>query len=610
MGSLALGNEGTSGSASGRLLARALPEKRAFLKLPEGYSRERISVKFKDGTDFRAVAGELRGTELARTPGLASLLKRIGRRWERAYTHDDTTLEKIRQHGQRLSGEALPDLRLQFEVTLPSGVNALEIVNALMALDCVEYAAPVPTSILLPQSPPPERVYWQDYLQAHPAGIDADYLWATFGTRGSGVRVVDIEFDFNSNHADLPVITRIPGGFQYTAAGNDHGTAVFGIMAMKPNNGFGGNGIAPDAQYFFSNAWKTSSYADIGDAVLRAMPYLSPGDIILIEQQIAGPGGNATTQEGYVSPEWYKPYYDAVKTAIANGLIVIIPAGNGQRNLDDPMFQTGNGGHYPFKPENDSGAIYVGGGASSPATLGSDTVRSRLWFSNYGSRVNVQGYGERVYTAGYGLESSTPSNVNYHFTWAFNGTSAAAPIVTGAVALMQSAYKQQSGKPGMNAWEMRAILEGRGAAQQAGTYPVTQKIGPLPNLRESVLATYPTWRLIKLPGSTNTGPLDDFDGDGVQNLMEFALGMNPQLATRVGLPVVDYPGGVPRMFYQADWSAGTTQYIPETSTDLVNWTTTGLTIESLGRSAWAESFRVTAPAGGPRRFLRLRVSQP
>jgi hypothetical protein len=228
--------------------------------------------------------------------------------------------------------------------------------------------------------------------------------------------------------------------------------------------------------------------------------------------------------------------------------------------------------------------------------------------------VNVQGYGERIYTSGYGTselagETSDPPNPNYDFTWNFRGTSGAAPIVTGAAVLVQSAYKQQSGKSGMDSWSMRAILQGRGAPQQAGVNPVTQKIGPMPNLRESVLATYFTWQPVRLPGSQRTGPLDDYDSDGVANLMEFALGMNPQLATQVGLPVVDYPGGVPRMFYQMDHSLGTTQFIPETSTDLANWTSAGLTFESLGVSGRAESFRVTAPAGGDRRFLRLRVQE-
>ena len=594
-----------------RLIARNLPDKRALAEIPIGYSRQRISVKFHDGTDIRAVAGQLRGQEIAGQPGLRAVLAKLGKNWRRAHTTDDETLHQWRVRGEAMAGEALPDLRLQFEVTLPPGLDALQTVNALNALDCVEYAAPVPEKVSLPLTPPPERVYWQDYLQASPAGIDADYLWATFGTRGAGVRVVDIEYDFNANHADLPAISLIPGGAPYTAAGNDHGTAVFGIMAMKPNNGIGGNGIAPDAQYYFAYALKTLSplYFDVGDAIVRSMPSLNPGDIILVEQQIAGPNANETTQEGYVSIEWFKPWYDAVKTAIANGFIVVLPAGNGYRNLDDPMYATGNGGHYPFLAQNDSGAIYVGAGASSPDTLGSDVTRARLPFSNYGSRVNVQGYGERVYTAGYGLESSTPADPNYHFTWNFRGTSSAAPIVTGAAALMQSAYKQRSGRPGMNSRAMRAILEGRGVPQQTGVYPVTENIGPLPNLREALLATYPTWQPLKLPGNVRTGPLDDFDGDGVANLMEFALGMNPQLNTQVGLPVVDFPGGVPRIFYQTDWSAGTTRYIPESSTDLVNWTGSGLTIENLGRSAWAESFRVTAPADGPRRFLRLRVEQ-
>ena len=124
-----------------------------------------------------------------------------------------------------------------------------------------------------------------------------------------------------------------------------------------------------------------------------------------------------------------------------------------------------------------------------------------------------------------------------------------------------------------------------------------------------MLATYPTWQPVKLPGSVKTGPLDDYDGDGVQNLMEFALGMNPQLATQTGLPVVDYPGGIPRMFYQIDHSLGTTDYIAETSTNLLHWTSTGLTTESLGGSGFYESLRTTAPPGTGARFLRLRVSQ-
>jgi hypothetical protein len=586
---------------------RVPPLKQAYERIEPGWSRERLSVKFHDGTDIRAVAGELRGREIAGQPGLRAVLAKLHNHWWRAHTVDDETLRQWRERGEAMSGEALPDLRLLFEVDIPRGLDALEILNALQALDCVEYAAPVPEKASLPLAPPPERIVWQDYLQASPAGIDADYLWATYGTRGAGVRVVDIEHDFNASHADLPAVSLIPGGAPYTAGGNDHGTAVLGIMAMRPNNGFGGNGIAPDAQYFFAYAVKALSPLnfDVGDAILRSMPSLSPGDIILVEQQIAGPNANETTQEGYVSIEWFKPWYDAVKTAIANGFIVVLPAGNGYRNLDDPMYATGNGGHYPFLAQNDSGAIYVGAGASSPATLGSDAVRARLPFSNYGSRVNVQGYGERVYTTGYGLESSTPADPNYHFTWDFRGTSAAAPMVAGAAALMQSAYKQKSGKPGMNSRAMRAILEGRGLPQQAGVNPVSQKIGPLPHLREAVLATYPTWQPVKLPGTVKTGPLDDYDGDGVQNLMEFALGMNPKLATRVGLPVVDFPNGVPRMFYQTDWSAGTTRYIPETSTDLVNWnsmelggTTADNKLEYIvagsrtGQAAWGNTIRL------------------
>ena len=55
--------------------------------------------------------------------------------------------------------------------------------------------------------------------------------------------------------------------------------------------------------------------------------------------------------------EWYEPWYNIIVTCIGNGVTVVECAGNGREDLDDPIYSTGNGGHWPFLPENNSGVI-------------------------------------------------------------------------------------------------------------------------------------------------------------------------------------------------------------------------------------------------------------
>src|SRR5262249_33716082 len=141
---------------------------------------------------------------------------------------------------------------------------------------------------------------------------------------------------------------------------------------------------------------------DIGAAISRALTRLSAGDVILIEQQMAGPnytGDPPETQFGLIPIEWWRPWYDAIRTAAANNVIVVEAGGNGEQNLDSSVYNVGNAGHYPFQAAHDSGAIIVGAGSH---VGGSDVDRSRLWFSNYGSTLDLQGWGEDVYTLGYG----------------------------------------------------------------------------------------------------------------------------------------------------------------------------------------------------------------
>src|SRR5262249_33446305 len=139
------------------------------------------------------------------------------------------------------------------------------------------------------------------------------------------------------------------------------------------------------------------SVYNIANAINVARLQTTPGDVILIEQQAPVCG---LTDYGPV--EWYQSAYDAIKTSTAAGRIVVEAAGNGSVNLDRASC------HNLFKRTVlDSGAIMVGAGAP-PAY--SQTDRARLYFSTYGSRVDLQGWGFSVATTGYGdLQAGGPN---------------------------------------------------------------------------------------------------------------------------------------------------------------------------------------------------------
>ena len=184
------------------------------------------------------------------------------------------------------------------------------------------------------------------------------------------------------------------------------------------------------------------------------------GDIIVLEMQTDGPvAGNAIAD--LVPIEWEKPPYDAIVTAVGNGIIVVEAAGNGSQNLDDPAF---NSGHSPFRADHDSGAIIVGAGGIAAG----QGDRSRMDFSSFGSTVDLQGWGEGVVTAGYGDLFST-DGANSFYTATFNGTSSATPVVAGACAVLQGDQKATNGGSVLTPFEAREILRATGPPQLGGS---------------------------------------------------------------------------------------------------------------------------------------------
>jgi hypothetical protein len=431
-----------------------------------------LEVKFKNDRPMRLRRGrlvELHGAGPSTAASDPALDRIAAGGWMRTYGVGEARLEQLRAAAQARATRPVPDLNQYSRLRLPPQADAAATERELRRLGSVEAvyrvpdAAPPPAPIDYNNPPGP----YQRYLDAAPAGIDARHAWSLPDGRGAGVRVCDVEYDWNPDHADLNSATLL-APITASPFGTDHGTAVIGVLGAK-NNGWGTTGVAEGADLAFTSVYDESGF-NLPAAILRCVAATVPGDVILLEQQTNGPSGGSH----YVPIEWYKPYYDAVVFAVGSGRVVVEAGGNGGENLDSLLYQTGNGGHYPFLAASDSGAIIVGAG-KSPA-YAADQIRSRESFSNYGARIDIQGWGDSVVTTGYG-DLYNLEGPDYLYTSSFSGTSSASAIIAATAAVVQGAYKSRFGVAATPS-VMRNLLRATGTLQQGADH-----IGPLPNLR-------------------------------------------------------------------------------------------------------------------------------
>jgi subtilisin family serine protease len=313
----------------------------------------------------------------------------------------------------------------------------------------------------------------QGYLDSPPDGIGAAEVWSLPGAKGKGVTICDIEGNWNRNHQDLPTGIPLIGGTVIADLGwRNHGTAVLGEVISIPD-AKGTVGISHEAKAMVHSAIVNGVF-NTAAAITNAAATLSAGDVILIELQATGPNGK------YVAMQYWADIFSAIVAATAKGITVVEAAANGNEDFELPVF-AGTG------LQKDSGAIVVGAGIPPTNHFDNDNAyasigvpRSRIWFSNHGRIVNVQGWGWHVTTLGYG--DAQGGGQNRWYTLRFSGTSSASPIVTGAVACLQGRSKAKNGAP-LAPSQVRQILMATGTSQVAGPgVPVTQQIGPLPNL--------------------------------------------------------------------------------------------------------------------------------
>lgn len=364
------------------------------------------------------------------------------------------TPDEIREHMARAKeydpdyAAVAPNFLNYFAVTYPPGTEAESLRRTLAsAWEFVEYATLsgyVPPPPLVNAANEPWR-HLQIYLNAAPVGVDAATAWQQPGGDGAGVRLCDLEqgWGLAIHHEDLPLnrITLASGVDKVFWA---HGTAVLGIIAAVDNQ-VGMVGIAPGVAHIdLVSLWRADGTYNPYDALWHAIHRLGPGDVILLEMQT----------DGGLPIEYYDHMHQLIRQAVAEQIVVIEAAGNGEDNeghlLDTAVNDQGSQVWNPAGPYFDSGAVLVAG---ANVANGQYTATAT---TNHGRRVDCFALGAGVATTA--VQSANPQTNNL-YTGGFNGTSAAAAIVAGtAVALQGMAKARHNGQP-LSSWQVRHLLK-------------------------------------------------------------------------------------------------------------------------------------------------------
>ena len=366
----------------------------------------------------------------------------------------------------------LADLSLYYRVEVAPGWGPA-VADAFNEQGWVELATLAPEAQPPPMDIPPETPDFsglQIYPEAAPDGFGVTWARSWPGGAGAGVTVADLEYGWTAGHEDLIAADAAETWGFDSGEYAFHGNAVLGIL-FAGDNGYGVTGLVPEATPMVIFPYVDADTYDIAAAIAGATTLLDPGDVLLIEQQAKSQGEKCPVEVD-------QAVFDAISLAVAKGIIVIEPGGNGAQNLDDPKW----GGLFD-RAVRDSGAVMVGGGVPP----GKDDP-ARSWDSqnggSYGARVDVQGwYSDTVTvgtgTAGYNDLFFPDSDPNQAYTARFGGTSGASAQVAGVAAALSAIHLHLHGAP-PDPLLVRSWLVAFGTPQPS--YDAATPIGPQPDL--------------------------------------------------------------------------------------------------------------------------------
>ena len=298
------------------------------------------------------------------------------------------------------------------------------------------------------------------------------------GNKGNGVTVAVIDTGLEIAHEDLSPNLVSGGSWDFgsndtdptnTVNDGDHGTSVAGLIAAADNS-LGGRGVAAEAELKGFNFMKTQLTADYLDAIGGSSTSPKSDDVDIFNMSF----GYTNTDDFTVTSSIEAQFKSGIENLRATkGAIYVKSAGNGfvditsgvtgecdAANAIDVSCQNGN-----MDPESALpyiivvGATNANGEKSSYSTAGSNLLISAPggeygydaslgWSSSISSFDEPamittdqsgcnQGYSNTFQSAENKLENNANGlNPNCNYTATFNGTSSAAPVLSGAIALI------------------------------------------------------------------------------------------------------------------------------------------------------------------------------
>ncbi len=238
-----------------------------------------------------------------------------------------------------------------------------------------------------------------------------------------------LEYHYNPRFVDRSALGDDPddvkqqyyGNADVSAPHNDHGTHVAGIVGAVRGNDLGMDGICPTAELMVLRAVPNGDEFD--KDIANAIRYAADNGAMVINMSF---GKGYSPQVGAV--------HDAIRYAEEKDVLMIHAAGNDSKNIDKaPNFPNPN---YGFQDSPCSTWLTIGASSST----GNEQLPGV--FSNYG-RKTVD-----LFAPGVDVYSAKPDN-NYEFA---DGTSMAAPVVSGVAALIRSYF------PKLTAVQVRELL--------------------------------------------------------------------------------------------------------------------------------------------------------
>lgn len=349
-----------------------------------------------------------------------------------------------------------PALTRHWVIRMEKGGTLADFGPDVEAFPCPR-GAPPPAGDIAPETP----VFDQIWRLPFPAGFGFTEASAYPGGSGANVTLVDIEYAWDVGHEDLENIAPSPISGVPEPEYAYHGNGVLGILAAT-ENGYGVVGGAPGTGVWVAHPDFLADdevFYDVARSMVDSLAALSAGDVILVEQQVYGP------ELEYLPVTWDPAVRDVIEAAAAAGVTVVIAAGNGRVDLDDPAYEG------VFR---DGSGILVGAGEPS------DSAEPRAWDgSNFGGGVAVQAWGSGIVTTGgdgYHDLFFPDDDVNQAYTSYFGGSSGASALVAAMVAVVQSVAIETRGSP-LTPAEIKALLVRSGDPEEGD-----QGIGPQPNL--------------------------------------------------------------------------------------------------------------------------------